>query len=310
MSAVPCLGVLMSAEPLKYLKTFQIAAQRGSFAAAAAELCVTASAVSHQIRRLEQQLGVALFERRARSLVLTDAGARYLAQLEEVFALLASATAQLRARFSKVVLRLQVPPFFSQELLLPRLARFSAAHPDADIQIATRIGPIEVHPADADVSVVIGDGHWPDLEVRELFAQSFVPACSPQLLEFSGVTQVAQLANESLIVHTRRQDLWERWAVAVGLPALQPRQQVRFDTMSAVVDAAERGVGFALVSAPLSRGRFARGALRRAFAAEITTGESYFVLLRPQDTRRPEVRALRDWLVSEFGRVAGNRRQA
>ena len=141
--------------------------------------------------------------------------------------------------------------------------------------------------------------------MQRLFAQTFVPVCSPQLLQTSGVREVAQLAGESLIVHTRRHDLWERWAASVGLQALQPRQEVRFDTMSAVVDAAERGVGFALVSAPLTRGRFARGALHRVFDQEITTGESYFVLLRAADAERPGVHALSSWLVSEFGSMSG-----
>lgn len=300
----------MNAVPLKLLKTFQIAGHRGSFIAAGGELHITASAVSHQIRQLEQHLGVSLFERRPRSLALSEAGAWYLAQLDEVFGLLNSATAQLRARYAKVVLRLQVPPFFAQELLLPRLAEFSAAHPDTDIRIATRIAPEDVHPEDADVSVVIGKGQWPGLRVERLFAQSFIPVCSPQLLQSSGVKDVAQLAGESLIVHTRRHDLWERWAASVGLQSLQPRQELRFDTMSAVVDAAERGVGFALVSAPLTRGRFARGALQRVFDQEITTGESYFVLLRAADAERPGVRALRSWLVAEFGSGGTTHREA
>ncbi len=174
----------------------QRAAQRGSFAGATSELFVTASAVSPQIRRLEQQLGVALFERRPHSLALSEAGAWYLTPLDEVFGLLNSATAQLRAGYAKVVLCLQVSPFFAQELLLPRLVQFSAAHPDTDIRIATRIAPEDVHPEDADVSVVVGKGQWPGLRVHKLFAQSFVPECSPQLLASSGKHSVAQLAGE------------------------------------------------------------------------------------------------------------------
>ena len=294
----------MNAAPLKFLKTFQIAGHRGSFTAAAGELHITASAVSHQIRQLEQQLGVSLFERRPHSLTLSEAGAWYLAQLDDVFGLLNSATAQLRARYAKVVLRLQVPPFFAQELLLPRLAEFSAAHPDTDIRIATRIAPEDVHPEDADVSVVIGKGQWPGLSVQRLFAQTFVPVCSPQLLQTSGVREVAQLAGESLIVHTRHHDLWDRWAAKVGLHSLQPRQELRFDTMSAVVDAAERGVGFALVAVPLTERRFATGSLRRVFPQDIAVDERYYVLQRPVDLARPGVRALSDWLIDEFGRVA------
>jgi LysR family glycine cleavage system transcriptional activator len=294
----------MTTPPLKFLKTFQIAARRGSFAAAATELCVTASAVSHQIRRLEQQLGVALFVRHPRALVVTEAGGAYLQQLEAVFAQLESATAELRARYQRVVLRLQVPPFFAQELLLPRLAQFSAAHPETDLQVVTR-SDVPADPlAEADVTVAIGDGRWPDVEARRLFAQAFVPACAPQLLEQSGVRTAAQLALGSLIVHTRRGDLWLRWAQSQGIEALQPRQQLHFDTMSAVVDAAERGVGFALVSAPLAQQRFASGALQRVFPHEVSTGESYFVVQRPAGAARPEARALGDWLVEEFGRTS------
>ena len=295
----------MTTPPFKSLKSFQLAARLGSFAAAANELCITASAVSHQIRRLEEQLGVALFIRQPRALAITAAGSAYLQQVEAVFAQLESATAELRARYQRVALRLQVPPFFAQELLLPRLALFSAAHPETDLQVVTR-SDVPADPlAEADVTVAIGDGRWPDVQARRLFAQAFVPACAPQLLQQSGVQTEAQLALGSLIVHTRRGDLWGRWAEAAGIDALQPRQQLHFDTMSAVVDAAERGVGFALVSAPLARQRFASGTLQRVFPLEVNTGESYYVVQRLPVAARPEVRALGDWLVEQFAGSAG-----
>jgi LysR family glycine cleavage system transcriptional activator len=295
----------MTTPPFKSLKSFQLAARLGSFAAAANELCITASAVSHQIRRLEEQLGVALFVRHPRALAITAAGSTYLQQVEAVFAQLESATAELRARYQRVALRLQVPPFFAQELLLPRLALFSAAHPETDLQVVTR-SDVPADPlAEADVTVAIGDGRWPDVQARCLFAQAFVPACAPQLLQQSGVLTEAQLALGSLIVHTRRGDLWGRWAEAAGIDTLQPRQQLHFDTMSAVVDAAERGVGFALVSAPLARQRFASGTLQRVFPLEVSTGESYYVVQRLPVAARPEVRALGDWLVEQFAGSPG-----
>ena len=291
----------MSAISLKFLKTFQIAAQVGSFATTAIKLRITASAVSHQIRGLETQLAVALFTRGPRELTLTEAGKKLLKQIDPAFAQLESATTQLRNRSNRTALRLQVPPFFAQELLLPRLGAFSAAHPETDLQIATRSAPPEPHSTDADVSVALGTGQWPDLLTRRLFAQTFVPACSPGLLQTSGVSQFTDLARESLIVHSRRIDLWDRWAEQAGLANLQPRQQIRFDTMSAVVDAAERGVGFALVSAPLARARFDIGTLSQVFSQQVGTGESYFAVTRAADASLPAVRALLDWMVSEFG---------
>jgi LysR family transcriptional regulator, glycine cleavage system transcriptional activator len=299
----------VSATSLKFLKTFHIAARRGSFAAAAAELCVTASAVSHQVRGLEEQLGVALFQRKPRSLMLTEKGARLLEQIEPAFAALEAATAALRQPHERVPLRLQVPPFFAQELLLPRLGAYSATHPHTDLQIATRSAPTEPHGEDADVSVALGPGKWPGLVARPLFAQAFVPACSPELLRTSGVRDSADLAGVSLIVHARRADLWDRWAQSAGFAPLRPRQLIRFDTMSAVVDAAERGVGFALVATPLTRARFAAGKLTRVFAHEVGAGESYYAVARPADARRGSVRALLDWLEAEFKPSGGASRQ-
>jgi LysR family transcriptional regulator, glycine cleavage system transcriptional activator len=290
----------LPATSLKFLKTFHIAAQRGSFAAAAAELCLTPSAVSHQVRGLEEQLGVALFQRRPRSLSLTEQGARLLEQIDPAFATLEAATAELRLQRERVPLRLQVPPFFAQELLLPRLGAYSAAHPHTDLQIDTRSAPLKPHGEDVDVSVALGPGQWPGLVARALFAQAFVPACSPALLHTSGVRDFADLAGESLIVHARRADLWDKWAQAAGLAPLQPRQLIRLDTMSAVVDAAERGVGFALVATPLTRARFIAGTLTRVFAHEIGADESYYAVARTADARRGAVRELLDWLEAEF----------
>lgn len=301
--------IAVPATSLKFLKTFHIAARRGSFAAAAAELCITPSAVSHQVRGLEEQLGVALFRRKPRSLTLTEAGTRLLEQIDPAFATLEAATAELRQQRERVPLRLQVPPFFAQELLLPRLGAYSAAHSHTDLQIATRSAPLEPHGEDVDVSVALGPGKWPGLIARALFAQAFVPACSPELLRTSGVRDYADLAGESLIVHARRADLWDRWAQAAGLAPLMPRQQIRLDTMSAVVDAAERGVGFALVATPLTRARFAAGTLTRVFMHEIGAGETYYAVARTADARRSAVRDLLDWLEAEFKPASGASRQ-
>ena len=122
---------------LKFLKTFQVAAKLKSFRAAAEELFVTPSAVSHQIKALEEQLGVALFERGVRTLTLTDAGAHYLEHISDIFSKLESVTEQLRVRYGRSIIRLNVPPFFANELLLPRLASFTQAREETDIRIET-----------------------------------------------------------------------------------------------------------------------------------------------------------------------------
>src|ERR1700733_12095229 len=301
---VDCSVKDMRTPSLRFLKTFHIAAKRGSFKAAADELCVTASAISHQIKVLEVELGLALFERGPRSLALTEAGAHYLAHIDSVFSRLESVTEQLRVRFSRAVVRLQVPPFFASELLLPRLATFSAVHGDIDMHIITDITPNETHAGDSDESIVVGMGHWSDVQATPLFPQTYVPACSPELLRHSNIRSEADLAQEPLIAHNHRPDLWDRWAAMLGIDALRPKQLIRFDTMSAVVHAAEQGVGIALVSTPLAASRFLAGSLTKLFDAELATGECYYLVTRPEDADRPAVRLLIGWMLQQFGTAA------
>ncbi len=289
---------------LRFLRTFHIAARRGSFKATADELCLTASAVSHQIKVLEEQLGLSLFERGPRSLTLTEAGTHYLHDIDALFSRLETVTEQLRGRFSRTIVRLQVPSFFASELLVAQLARFSTLHSDVDLRIATDITPHDVHSPEADVSVVVGTGPWPGLQATRLFAQTYAVACSPQRLKQAPIASARELSDQPLIAHDHRPDLWDRWAALQSLEPLRPKQLIRFDTMSAVVHAAERGVGIALVSAPLAAARFAAGALVRLFDGELDVGESYYVLTRPEDGARAAVRSLVAWMARQFGDVA------
>jgi LysR family glycine cleavage system transcriptional activator len=293
----------MAMPSLKFLKTFHLAARHQSFKAAADELCITASAVSHQMKLLEAQLGLALFERGPRSLKLSDAGAYYLEHIESLFSRIESVTDQLRQRFSRSVARLQVTPFFASELLFPNLNQFSRRYPDIDLQITTLATPHAEHAADADVSVIVGAGPWPELTTAALFPQSFVPVCAPHLLPDLRINEPADLTAHTLIAHNTRPALWDQWAALHGMHELRPRQVIRLDSMSAAVNAAESGVGIALVSAPLAAERFAAGRLVKVLHAEIPTGEHYVVVMRQQDHSHAVVRVLSDWLIQQFGRV-------
>jgi LysR family glycine cleavage system transcriptional activator len=287
---------------LKFLKTFQVAAARLSFKAAAEELCITPSAVSHQIKALEEQLGVPLFDRGPHSLSLTEAGRHYLQHMDSVFSRLESVTEQLQIRYGRGVVRLHMPPFFATELLLPKLPSLLAAQPDTDIHINTALAPSQPHSPDADVSIVVNATPETGLDCHKLFSQAFVPACSPMVLLRHPINCVEDLNQHTLIVHEARLDAWEQWAESLGT-RLRPKNIVRFDTMYTAAQAAEHGVGVALVATRLGIERFAQGSLVRLFDTELETGESYFLLMRPEDAGRPDVRALTEWLLNEF-RVA------
>ena len=282
---------------LKFLKTFQFAAKRRSFKAASEELFITPSAVSHQIKSLEEQLGVALFERGVRTLKLTDAGAHYLEHTNEVFAKLEKVTEQLQVRYGRPIIRLNVPPFFANELLLPRLASFSQAREDTDIRIETTFSVPKTHPPEADLSIVVGMGPWDGLTVHELFAQSFIAACSPEFLLDNPIDSYADLNGKTLLLHEERRDAWERWALDLEIPRIMPNRLVRLDTMSAVVLAGEQGVGVALVPSRLSADRFVTGGLVKLFDTELMTNESYVLLHRPEARAREDLQELTPWIL-------------
>jgi LysR family transcriptional regulator, glycine cleavage system transcriptional activator len=284
---------------LKFLKTFQVAAKLKSFKGAAEELFITPSAVSHQIKALEAHLGVALFERGVRTLTLTDAGKQYLEQVSDIFLKLESATEQVMARYGRNIIRLNVPPFFANALLLPRLATFTQAREETDIRIETTSPASKTHPPEADLSIVVGPGPWEGLTVHELFAQSFIAACSPEFLLENPIETHTDLNGKNLLLHEERRDAWERWASELKIDPIKPSRLVRLNTMSDVVLAAEQGVGVALVPTRLSSDRFAAGGLVRLFSEELTTNESYVLLHRPEDASREDLQELTQWILNE-----------
>jgi LysR family glycine cleavage system transcriptional activator len=173
-----------------------------------------------------------------------------------------------------------------------------------DIHIDTVGAPLQEHPAEADLSVVVGAPPKNEVASYRLFDQAFVPACSPRWLANAKIASIDDLNDHTLLVHEARLDGWQRWAQSIGCDALQPRNVVRFDSMQAVVQAAERGVGVALVSKRLSDARFRDGSLVKLFDAEWPTGEAYYLIHRPEDATRAEVHVLTQWLLSEFADAA------
>jgi LysR family transcriptional regulator, glycine cleavage system transcriptional activator len=286
--------------PLKNLRAFCVAARHLSFKLAAHELCLTASAVSHQMKELESLLDVRLFERHTRALVLTAAGEYLLGQVEPLLAGLDRALAQLTRHDGRQTLRVRAPALFASELLIPRLDAFCEAHPLIDVQLDTRDPRPMSHPPTADVSIVLVDTPPPDVRSARLFSSPLAAVCAPQ-----HAGRVARLGRQvfgslPLIVDRNRPLAWSSWAAEVGLERPRPRQVLEFDTMTAAVRAAERGLGIALVPVLLCQSWIRSGALVRVFAVELATPEAYYLVSRPGDAERPPVKALTRWALAQY----------
>ncbi|MEP7242180.1 MAG: LysR substrate-binding domain-containing protein [Gammaproteobacteria bacterium] len=287
--------------PLRNLRAFCIAARHCSFKIAADELYLTPSAVSHQMKELEETLGVRLFERKTRALELTTAGHTLHDEVAPLLDALDRSVTQFTRRNRRKSLRLMLPPFFASELFVPRLTTFCDAHPDIDIQIDTNDPHPTLHPPTADVSIVMADTPPVGMKSAKLFTLKLSAVCARE-----NAVNVARLGREvfgetALIVHRPRPFAWTNWAQEVGLEAPEPKNIIELDSMFAVVRAAERGVGVALVPTALCGAWFDTGALVRIFSIELKTTDTYYLVSRQRDSDKPEVTAITEWALEEFG---------
>lgn len=292
---------------LRGLRTFCVVARHLSFRHAADELFLTPSAVSHQIRNLEQELDLALFQRNPRSVTLTGAGEALLQDVEPLIRQLDEVAARVQTRLRQRAVRMSVQPFFASEMFVPRLPEFASRHPDISIQIDASDHATARHPQNADISIRLFRSAPPNLIADRLFRLRLVPACSPEFRQQWPWSPGECIAGMPLIVHAQQPTVWQQWSSYSEIPIRDPSNVLRLDSMIAIVRAAERGVGLALVPMPLSDGLFRAGKLVRLVDQELLTRNSYFSVLRSEDQGREEVQALRAWILEEFAGVRESR---
>lgn len=285
---------------LRGLRTFCVAGRHRSFRVAAEELFVSASAISHQIKVLEQELQTSLFLRKPQSLEFTDAGAALYAEIGPLIRQIDLATQRLSSRFRRQSLRISVQPFFASEMFVPRLPEFTTRHPDINIHVDTSDESYEKYAADFDVSIRLFRNAPANLLSDRLFPLRLVPAASPEFCERWNLLEQQSLQGVPLIVHATRQNAWKEWAESAGCGPLRPPSVLKLNSMIAVARAAERGLGAALVPVPLSDAWFQSGSLMRLVDHELVGGDAYYVVHREEDETREDVRALRHWILQTF----------
>ncbi len=290
---------------LDLLVGFECAARHLSFTKAGEELFLTQSAVSRQMKELEDQLGVPLFERRHRALSLTEAGQQFYAAAAQAIAMMRTATERLRTQAGRRrPLAVTTTNSFASLWLIPRLAGFTRDHPGVDVRITAETKVQDLERDGLDVALRHGPASLAGPNALRLFGERVFPVCSPKLLRKKPLRQPADLKNHTLLQYhdpdARHPWLhWKTWLEVAGVADLRPAGTLAFSGYEQIIPAAVAGHGVALGRSPLVKDLIASRELIAPFQSKADPARAYFVIVSKHAASRPEVAAFVSWLRSE-----------
>jgi len=286
---------------LNGLRAFEAAARHLSFTQAASELNVTQTAISHQIRRLEEELGIRLFIRKNRALALTTKARDYLPGVRAAFNDLRLATDQLLRKGEDNVLTVSTLASLAVKWLLPRLSTFQKAHPKIDVRITTSTNLVEFRSGDVDAAIRYGRGHWQGLRADWLMADELFPVCSPALLTSRRPLRTPEDLRDHVLLHTGASDSddWRLWLTAAGLPTEISKQPgITFDLSLMTVQAAVDGIGVAMGRTSYVQDDIAKGRLVVPFNITLPADAGFYLVSPEGSADPPKLKAFRDWLLA------------
>lgn len=285
--------------PLNAVRTFEAAARHLSFTEAAEELHVTHGAVSRQVKALEAHLGVDLFQRLNRRVVLTAAGEALLRNARAALDLLEVGVQQVAVARGSGPLEVSCVATFAMRWLIPRLGRFHKAHPDIELRLSAPDSPVERPYDDIDVLIRIGADDWPDdVEVTPFLEEEFGPVCSPRLLKTHALHRPDDLGGHTLLHSRTRPTFWQDWLRLAGPARLDPERRQHFDTFYFTLQAAAAGLGVAIGPYSLVGDDIAAGRLAAPFGF-VASGLAVCLLCPNTRAADPRIAALRTWLIEE-----------
>lgn len=289
---------------LDLLEGFEAAARHLSFTRAGAELFLTQSAVSRQIKELEDQLGVPLFHRKHRALALTEAGQQFYAATAQVLTTMRTATSRLKASSGRKPLSVTTTSSFAALWLIPRLAGFTRTHPGIDVRITAETRVQDLERDGLDLAIRHGPPSLAGPNAVRLFGERVFPVCSPKLLKKIPLREPADLKNHTLLQYddpdARHPWLhWKTWLEVARIPDLRPAGTLSFSGYEQIIPAAIAGHGVALGRSPLVKDLLAEKQLVAPFKSSADPARSYFVITAPAAAGRPEVSEFVEWLKSE-----------
>jgi LysR family glycine cleavage system transcriptional activator len=284
---------------LNGLRAFEAAARHLSFTLAASELNVTQTAISHQIRRLEEELGIRLFVRRNRALALTAEAKDYLPGVRAAFNDLRLATDRLLRRDDDHVLTVSTLASLAAKWLLPRLSTFQESHPGIDVRITTSTNLVDFRAGDVDAAIRYGRGHWRGLRADWLIADELFPVCSPALLKGDKPLRCPKDLAHHTLLHSSGgfDDDWRLWLTAAGLPAdISKQPGLSFDLIFLTVQAAIDGSGIAMGRTSYVQDDIAKGRLVVPFKIALPADAGFYLVSPENKADPPKLAAFRQWL--------------
>ncbi len=285
--------------PLNALKAFEAAARHESFTRAAEELHVTQGAVSHQVKALESELGLKLFNRERQRLIITESGRSYLDVIRDALDRIAAGTERLLQRQSSGVLTVSTSPNFAAKWLVHRLQRFADAYPAIDLRISASLHHIDFAGEDVDVAIRHGDGQPQGLHVTRLCTEELVPVCSPRLLHGKMAIRTPADVSKHRLLHINDRKDWARWCDTASLETAAVSRGPIFNQASMALDAAVDGQGIALARSALAAWDLIAGRLVRPLDLSLPVLYAYWIVCPNATSKLPKIVAFRDWLLAE-----------
>lgn len=285
--------------PIRGLRSFCVASKCLSFKHAAAQLFLTPSAVSHQIKQLETQLGIVLFNRGTRTIELTSAGKQFYQSIQPLINQLESTIDEFTQKQQNQTIVISLPEFFASELFIPRLSEWSQNNPTINLQLETVKSGSEPSRS-ADLSIVLANGKPNAKIVQELFPIRYAPACNKKLYKKLKNTGFSALKTTPLLLHRSRPWSWHQWADKNNVDDFDPKQIIQFDSMYAVVRAAQQGMGIALVPLPMSKAWFSEQLLVKLFDEELNTNDKYYLIQHENMDNNTKLKLFAQWVKETF----------
>jgi len=282
---------------LNALRAFVAIGKHGNLKDAADELFVTASALSHQIKNLEEVLGTRLFHRSRAGLTLTSAGQLIHTDISDAFTQIRETLAKLDEREERELLNISMLSTFAMRWFIPRLSDFQNRYPEIEVRISTSIAQVDFEREDMDCAIRSGLGHWPGLHAEYLFAETFTPVCNPELA--ASLKQPQDLANHTLLHARLRPDDWHVWLGAVGTTDIKPAHEQMFETRNFAIQAAVDGVGIAMVDPSLVTKEIKAGRLVMPFPQTLADKSAYYLVYPEKSASLTRIRQFQEWLLQQ-----------